>query len=208
MTRKRLVWFLLVAAALAAWWHGRPRGVAVSGEIAAIDWRGDPVQRETDRPPFEIDSRKGAVTLRPRAGYEVSAVVESTERYWFDPPALVSPLDVALAWGEIPTPAYRDRLSISQSWRFVFWRSDDPAIDTGYVITHTANTHTIPANPNVRRALLGLGRGEEVRLSGLLVDVDAPGFTWETSLVRTDHGDKGCEILYVESVVEGGRIYR
>jgi hypothetical protein len=208
VTRKRLVWLLLAAAALAVWWRGRPRGEALPGDLAAIDWRRDPLQSETDRAPFEIASRKGGVTLAPRATYEISAVVESTERYWFDPPAVVSPLDVALAWGEIPTPAYRDRLSISQSWRFVFWRSDDPALDTGYVIAHAANTHTIPANPNVRRALLALDRGDEVRLSGLLVDVAAPGFTWGTSLVRTDHGDQGCEILYVESVVADGRVYR
>jgi hypothetical protein len=207
VTRKRLVWLLLALAGLAAWRHGRPRGEPLPPEIA-IDWRRDPVQRDTDRAPFGIASRKGEVTLTPRAAYELSAVVASTERYWFDPPAIVSPLDVALAWGEIPTPAWQEKLSISQSWRFVFWRSDDPSLDAGYVIRHTANTHTIPANRNVKRALLALDRGDEVRLAGLLVDVAAPGFTWPTSLVRTDHGDEGCEILYVESVARGGRIYR
>ena len=208
MTRERLVWLLLAAVAVAVWLHGRPRGAPLPPAESAIDWRADPLQRETDRKPFEIASRKGPVTIAPRAAYEISAVVESAERYWLDPPALVSPLDLALAWGEVPTKAYRDRISISQSWRFVFWRTDDPALDTGYLIAHAANTHTIPANLNVRRALLALDRGDEVRLAGLLVDVDAPGFTWPTSLVRTDHGDQGCEILYVESVVEGGRIYR
>ena len=208
MTRQRLVWLLLAAAALAAWLHGRPRGVSLPPAAGAIDWSRDPVQRETDRAPFELPSRKGPVKIAPRASYEISAVVESSERYWFDDPALVSPLDLALAWGEVPTKAWRDRISISQSWRFVFWRTDDPALDTAYLIAHAANTHLIPASLNVRRALLALDRGDEVRLAGLLVDVDAPGFTWPTSLVRTDHGDQGCEILYVESVVEGGRVYR
>ena len=208
MTRKRLVWLLLALAAFVAWRHGRPRGAPLPPDAAAIDWRLDPLQKETGRAPFGVASRKGEVLLTPRAAYEISAVVEHSERYWFDDPALVSPLDLALSWGEVPTPAYHDRLSFEQSWRFFFWRTEDMALDAGYVITHTANTHTIPANANVRRALLSLDRGDEVRLGGLLVDVAAPGFTWESSLVCTDHGDRGCEILYVESVAEGGRIYR
>lgn len=135
-------------------------------------------------------------------------MVEGSERYRFDAPAFVSPLDLILTWGDLPTPAWRDKLDYSQQWRFYFWRTADLALDAGYVIAHSANTHLIPASPNVGRALLAIDRGDEVVLRGLLVDVDAPGFRWTTSLVRTDHGDQGCEILYVESVRVGDRRYR
>jgi hypothetical protein len=207
LNRTRLVYLFLAVVALAVWWKGRPRGESVGG-TAGLDWSRDPVQRESTRGPFEIPTRKGPATLTPRADYEIVAVVEGSERYRFDDPALVSPLDLLLTWGELPTPAWRDRLDYSQSWRFFFWRSEDPTLDASYVITHSANTHIIPANPNVRRALLALDRGDAVRLRGLLVDVLAPGFRWPTSIVRTDHGDGGCEILYAESVEVDGRLYR
>lgn len=173
-----------------------------------IDWSLDPLQTPTERPPFEVPTRRGSAMLTPRAEYDISAVVAGSERYRFDDPALLSPLDLILTWGELPTPAYRDKLDYSQSWRFFFWRTEDLDLDARYVIHHAANTHLIPANRNVKRALLAIDRGDEVRLGGLLVDASAPGFRWPTSLVRGDHGDRGCEILYVESVRIGNRIYR
>ena len=68
---------------------------------------------------------------------------------------------------------------------------------------------THDAAANVRRALGIIDAGDEVRLNGLLVDVASDrGLTWQTSLVRTDHGDRGCEIVWVESVQIGSRVYR
>lgn len=197
---------LALLAALAAWWlAGRPDGVA-AGE--PVDTRREPVQVATARPPFELATRKGPVRLTPRAAYDVAARVESKEPYWLDAVAFLSPFDVALAWGDAAAPELRRKLEIGQSWRFFFWRTADPTVDIAYVIAHTANTHLIPGSANVRRALALLGRGDEVRLQGLLVDVaGTDGLTWNTSLVRTDHGDRGCEILWVESVQIGARVY-
>ena len=159
------------------------------------------------REPFELETGRGALTLRPRAAYDVAARVEGVERYRFDDMAFVSPVDFALTWGELPTPRYRDALDYSQSWRFFFWRTEDLSIDPDYVIAHAANTHLIPANGNVEKALFAVDRGDEVRLTGLLVDVIGPGLRWPTSTARTDHGDGGCEILWVEALEVGGRRY-
>lgn len=179
----------------------------IASDAAAIDWRREPIQTPTERTPFEVPTRSGPALLTPRAAYEIAAVVAGSERYRFDEPALVSPLDLVLTWGELPTASYRPKLAYSQQWRFYFWRTEDRSLDAGYVIRHSANTHMIPATPNVERALLALDVGDEVRLRGLLVDVAAPGLRWPTSLVRGDHGDGGCEILYVESVRIGEREY-
>jgi hypothetical protein len=197
---------LALIAAAAAWWlSGRPMGVAAA---EPVDWRRDPVQTATERPPFELVTRKGTVRLTPRAAYDVAARVESKEPYWLDAVAFLSPFDVALAWGDVAEPELRRKLDVGQSWRFFFWRTSDPTVDVAYVIAHSANTHLIPASVNVRRALAAIDSGDAVRLRGLLVDVaGAGGLTWNTSLVRTDHGDRGCEILWVESVQIGGRLY-
>lgn len=201
--RRILVWALLAAAAAAVWLAGRPRGgVPAGGEI---DWSREPVQTPTDREPFELETSRGALTIVPRASYDVAARVEGAERYRFDDLAFLSPLDLLLTWGELPTSRYRDALEYSQSWRFYFWRTADLGLDADYVISHSANTHLIPADEGIERALLTIDAGDDVRLTGLLVDVRGESFRWSTSTVRTDHGDGGCEILWVEAVEAGGR---
>lgn len=196
---------VLVAALVAGWLAGRPRGVVAD---AAPDWRRDPIQETTDREPFTLATREGKVTLTPRAAYDVAARVAGIEPYRFDPTAFLSPFDFALAWGDVGGDAILPRLSIRQNARFYFWSTGDPSIDVEYVIAHSANTHLVPGSANVRRALAAVDRGDVVRLRGLLVDVASErGLTWRTSLVREDHGDGGCEILWVESVQVGNRLY-
>jgi hypothetical protein len=196
---------LLAAGLLAYLAAGRPNGAAAA---QPIDWHRDPIQTAADRPPFELETAHGRVTVTPRAKYDIAAVVEGKEPYWLDATAFLSPYDLALAWGDVATPELRRRLEVGQSWRFFFWRTSDPSVDIPYVISHSANNHIIPADSNVRRAIASIGRGDEVRLRGLLVDVRTDrGLTWNTSLVRTDHGDHGCEIIWVESVQLGDRVY-
>ncbi len=200
-----LVRLLLIAAAAAAIFAGRPTAQLVE---EVVDWRRDPIQEDADREPFELETGQGRVTIRPRARYDVAARVESVEPYWLDPTAFLSPFDLALAWGDVATPELRSKLEVGQSWRFYFWKTSDPDVDIGYVIAHSANTHVIPASANVRRALATVDRGDEVRLRGLLVDVRGErGLTWKTSLTRTDHGDGGCEVIWVESIQIGRRLY-
>ncbi|MCB1009356.1 MAG: hypothetical protein KDB94_10740 [Acidobacteria bacterium] len=195
---------MLALALAVAFWSGRPHG-AIAAE--PVDWRREPVQEPTERKPFRIETRHGFVRVTPRASYDVAARVEGSERYWFDATAFLSPVDLVLTWGELPEARWRDALDYSQSWRFYFWRTEDLELDASYVIQHSANTHMIPASADVRRALLAIGRGDEVRLRGLLVDVHGDRLVWKTSTVRTDHGDHGCEILWVESVQIGRRLY-
>jgi hypothetical protein len=203
--RRLLVWLLLAAAGAALWASGRPRGTP---SAAAIDWRREPIQEPTARAPFALETSRGEVRLRPRFAYDVAARVLGAERYRFDDLAFLSPVDLALAWGEAAEPEVVAGLDVSQSWRFYFWRTDAPDLEPERIIRHSANTHAIPATANVRRALLALDRGDEVRLTGLLVDVQGRDFRWHTSTVRTDHGDGGCEILWVEAVEAAGRRYR
>ena len=205
MTKARWVQALLALAAILWWWSGRPEGVATD---AVIDWSREPLQSETDHPPIQIRTRRGEATLTPRAAYDVAARVEGSERYRFDDTAILSPLDLVLTWGDLPLPEWRQKLDYSQNWRFYFWRTEDMSLDADYVIRHSANTHIIPANRNLERALLTVDAGDDVRLEGYLVDSSAPGFRWQTSLIRSDHGDHGCEVLYVERAQIGDRLYR
>lgn len=204
----RKPWAILLLLALVGWWvMSRPRSDPAE---RLVDWSGEPVQTATDRRPFEIHTRKGRVRLAPRAEFEVSAVVASAERYRFDDGAFLSPVDFALLWGELPEEPYRSRVSYSQMTRFFYWRTDSSELDLSYIAGHAANMHLIPGGgPNLEKALFSVGRGDRVRLRGLLVDAEPErGGLWKTSTTRVDTGPGACELVWVEELQVGDRLYR
>jgi hypothetical protein len=207
MKLSRHVAWIVVAVAGSLWWlAGRPVASAAAEDPR---WLTEPSQEDTDREPIVVETRRGAVTLVPRAAYDVAAVVRGSERYRLDRSAFLSPLDLALAWGEAATPAVRRRVSVFQGARFFTWSTRDGSLDLTALAHQQANVHLVPATPNLRRALLGVGEGDVVRLRGLLVDAAGPdGFRWSTSLTRTDDGDGSCELLWVEELQVGRRLYR
>ena len=106
-------------------------------------------------------------------------------------------------------PEVRRRVDVFQGARFFTWSTRDGSLDLTALAHHQANVHLIPANPNLRRALLAVGRDDLVRLVGLLVDAQgADGFRWGTSPSRTDDGAGSCELLWVEELQVGRRVYR
>jgi hypothetical protein len=187
---------LLMAGGWNGWdrWTHRPRHPP-EGQIA----EREPLQ--TDMPSDPAIAR-GRWTLKPRAHYDITARVLSTERYRFDPLAALAPEDLALGWGPMSDNRVLQTLDISQSGRFYWWRphSDSP-VSPDIIITHSANTHVIPADSNIKRQLERLRVGEVVRLTGTLVDGTRDDGAWvHTSLSRSDTGAGACEVLLVESV--------
>ncbi len=190
--------FWLVAAfSLFSVWHAgeaflhremtQPHGVLAPEE---------PLQTEpADRSPI----LHGKYTLTPLADYLVTARLLSRERYRFDRPSAVSPVDFALGWGALSDSAVLDKLEISQGTRWFWWSSPEaPPLPLDEISRQAANTHLIPADDIVRADLLRLRPGQVVTLEGQLVSVSGPGgFTWNSSLSRRDTGDGSCEILYV-----------
>lgn len=184
----------------------RPRA---SGAGDPIDWSREPVQEPTDRPAFAVDTRKGEMTIEPRAAFDISARVASDERYRADDGAFLVPVDLVMTWGKLPEEPYRSKVSYGQMARFYAWHTSSPDLDLRYVESHSANMHMIPANDNVRRALLAVGGGDPVRVQGLLVNARrADGFYWNSSLTRQDTGQGACELVWVEEIQIGRKIYR
>ncbi len=168
----------------------------------------EPVQGEAVDAPFREARGSRTFTLTPRASYDVAARVGGTELYRAGAAGALIPWDFVLTWGSVTKEPDWSHVSYVQTGRFYNWRSDD-TLDPGYVASHTANTHLIPATSRVLSALSHVRRGDVVRLEGDLVDVTGPdGFVWKTSLSRTDTGPGACETLYVRSVTIGTRRYR
>ncbi|PYQ64334.1 MAG: hypothetical protein DMF53_07755 [Acidobacteria bacterium] len=201
------LWLALLAVVLLGYWGFSRPHASVKGD--PIDWSGEPVQEPTERSPFEIETRKGRITLDPRASFDASAVVASDEHYRFDDGAFLVPVDLVMTWGKLPEEPYKSKVSYGQITRYYFWRTSAPDLDLHYIQTHSANMHMIPADDNVRRALLSVGSGDPVRVQGLLVNAKRDdGFSWNSSLTREDDGPGACELVWVEEIQIGREVYR
>lgn len=173
----------------------------------------DPVQH-TQTPYEEIKMRFGKVdyTLQPQADYSISAYLVSKRSYHRGFMHRLSPWDYGLIWGEVPNQL--EYLKFNQVVRFLLFKYKFGApIDVEYISRHLANTHIIPANQNIRRALKYARKGNTVRLEGYLVNVTATKAgntigTWKSSLSREDKGNGACEVMYVKSLQIQDRLYR
>lgn len=187
-------WKLIIFVALVG--YGAYQGFSTrsvehgSGVMAA----NEPVQGDTSVAPFELNG----YTITPLQSFEVKARVLLTEQYTFDRAADLSPIDLALGWGRMSDEAILEDISISQSRRFFFWRTEKPPIPLNEIKSHAANMHMVPANSTIEKALKSIRTGQIVSIKGLLIKaVGDDGWSWNSSLTRTDTGNGACEIVFV-----------
>ena len=145
----------------------------------------------------------GGYEIEPLASYEITARVLSVKRYpdGTDRFADVSSVDLALGWGRMADRSLLEQLNVRQEdrWYYVRWRG--LPLSAEEVIESSANTHILPASPDVAAKLADVKAGDLVTLKGYLVDtVGSDGWTWASSTTRTDTGGGSCESLWVESV--------
>ncbi len=174
------------------------------------DTSGDPIQTKERKEPFEFSAGGKRYRITPRFAWDESARVVAAEAYHFDRAASLIPEDFALAWGPVLLPPYAGRIHYSQYARFYFWGTKDSSLDRGTIVTHTANTHILPASSRLRTAAACVSGGDDVRLEGWLVDVDGiddPAFHWSTSTTREDEGPASCETVYLTRLTIGRRVY-
>lgn len=191
---------LIVAVAAIGLWQGYDRWQLrpvhpPDGPIAPDD------PRQTDG-GTEPATTLGRWRLTPRARYDITARILSREDYAFDPLADLIPEDLALGWGPMSDNRVLGAFEITQAARFYSWKPRQSLpIPRQTVIEHSANTHVIPADAQVRSQLRRLRVGQVVHLTGFLVDAvrDNGGYI-NTSLTRSDSGPGSCEVMLVEQV--------
>ena len=190
----------------------RPSGIPDT--IGPIDVGAEPRQEAMADPDVVRFASNGIEwTVTPLARYLLAGVVVGRENYHFGWNATLSPCDVAMVWGELARGDLFERLRWSQSGRWYFWSPRRGfAHDNAFVARHSSNTHIIPANRNVGRAVHLLGPGDIAELTGELVRVEGRKngrtMVWTSSLSREDTGDGSCELLYVRRVRYDGTIYQ
>ncbi|AOG25241.1 hypothetical protein [Acidovorax sp. RAC01] len=169
-----------------------------AGAGAAFPASDGPVQGAASGQGFEFRGYQ----VKPLASFAVRARVLAREDYRLGREADLSPVDLALGWKRMADPKVYGPLNITQGgrWYRYSWR-DQPPIPLQEIVESSANMHMIPANAAVERTLKQVKEGSYVRITGQLVQVShASGWTWTSSLTRSDSGANSCELVFVESV--------
>lgn len=209
---KERVFATIAGVAVLGYVFQRPVTLAVLHHEAAPrpEVTADPVQAAADMRPFEHVAGGKRYRIVPRFQWDESARVLSEEPYRLGPSAALIPVDWVLGWGPVLAPPFAGRIHYTQTTRFYMWGTSDRSLDRATIVTHTANTHIIPASARLRRAAACVKKGDDVRLEGWLVDVDGvddQSFHWRTSVSRADEGPGGCETVYLTRLTINTRIY-
>lgn len=157
----------------------------------------EPRQRDIDSGtrPFEHDDYE----ISPIATFHVRARLLGSKRYTSDRESDLSPIDFAIGWGPMSDTAVLDHLELSQRVRYFTLRWEALPLPEEEMFGHATNMHLIPADDTVRQALDRMRVGEIIELDGYLVQVKAAdGWSWRSSLSRTDRGAGACELMWVE----------
>ena len=190
------------------------RPVVSEEDFTTIDTSQDPQQSSLfDHSNIPVLSKRLDAVFKPIAQYKISAVILSKKKYFTDWTSIISPLDFALGWGDVAKSENLEHIEVRQTMRWYRYRFDNEcAITQNYISTHSSNHHIIPANDNIRKAVLFAKKNDKIVLEGFLVNVSGKykggNVTWRSSNSRTDTGDGSCEIMYVTSIKLDTNIYR
>jgi hypothetical protein len=112
--------------------------------------------------------------------------------------------DVCVVWGDnVASGSYR-RVAYS-SGEFTCYYQWSGSLDPPFDPAQMSNNHLIPADAYVAHRIRQLRIGDQVRMSGLLVDYEASRdgehrVSRRTSLTRADTGNGACEVLYATAI--------
>ena len=186
---------LLLGLAFAYSWFPneirRPAGVLVVEE---------PEQNTIDAPhPWKYKGYQ----ITPLADFRLHARVLMTERYWLGREAQLAPVDLTVGWRLMSDQTLLNQLTIYRGYRSFYWKpkSDRWPASRDDIKAHAANMHMIPGNPEVEALLKSIRPGNLIELRGYLVLAEgAGGWSWRSSLSRTDEGPGACELVWIEQL--------
>tara|TARA_R110002111_G_scaffold6887_4_gene28842 strand:- start:115 stop:708 length:594 start_codon:yes stop_codon:yes gene_type:complete len=145
-------------------------------------------------------------TVSPLADFTLQAKVLAKENYHLGPESKLSPVDLALGWGQMSDQAIVDEIQFSQSGRWYRWSVQTFPIPKRTIETQSANMHMIPSTDWIENRLKQVKEGQIITLTGYLVRVDADksNWHWQSSLTRDDVGAGACELIYLTdfSIIE------
>jgi hypothetical protein len=137
--------------------------------------------------------------ITPLADFIIKAKVLSKKNYSLGSESDLAPTDLALGWKNMSDEAVLNKIVITQSGRWYYWRANSLPIPRSQIISQSANMHLIPEDDYIESAIKQVKQGQIVEITGYLVRVSSKeGLRWQSSLSRDDSGAGGCEIIFVK----------
>ncbi|MGZ4886204.1 MAG: hypothetical protein ACXVJK_00680 [Candidatus Aminicenantales bacterium] len=168
----------------------------------------DPVQAKADLPdPFDVTRKGVAYTVTPVFSYELwgmivsyhhaSSFADISHEAWND---YINIKDICVLWGKNLETAVYSRMKFKNRDFTCFYTYPDE--ETGRIFSENclSNNHLLPADSIVARTIMGARRGDQVHLTGWLVNYgikDSPDKRL-TSTTRKDRGNGACETVFVD----------
>lgn len=193
--KKFFIFILIVVTGILVYSYWPEKELRHPAGILAPD---DPVQTAVRNP---VDWQKDDFTITPLAEFRIKAFVLSTNSFSLGKESELSPVDLALGWGQMSNQAIIDGLEISQNNRWYKWKAELLVIPASEINTHSANMHIIPANDEIEETLDKLYKGCIIEMNGYLVSVKGnDGWHWQSSLRRDDTGGGACELVWADEL--------
>jgi hypothetical protein len=176
---------------------------------------GEPVKSQlSDDKKIQFSQDGFAFTLTPLYEYEMSALVVNKlnyERFSLTRSDNIFPVDLCLTWGEnVKSKAYRHKsIGFRQDARFCFgyWSSE-----ASFSWAEVSNNHLVIKDQEIRKKVMSIVEGDQIRLKGKLVNVEAKNIdgklgkyesqlsNWNSSVKLGDSGAGACEVIFVEDL--------
>ncbi|MBN1517197.1 hypothetical protein JXA32_11600 [Candidatus Sumerlaeota bacterium] len=205
---RTLAWATVVCAALylVSRWQERQ---FPGQEMILPSLQHEPAQTPTSREPFTAEAGGIVYTIKPLFEYELRGMAVSYSsarsfadlyhREWED---YLNAKDVAVIWGEnLDSGVYLLLKFSSDSW-MAYVRTKRGAREAWdkFRMNQLSNNHLICADESLQRRLLKIGRGDQIRIKGVLAEYSHSDgkFRRGSSTTREDTGNGACETIWVE----------
>ena len=210
LLKKYLFWILVFVCVISFFGRKNLRAVRdIHPEV--LD---NPIQTQILNPhKFEFKSNDYAYQVTPLYNYTLRGLIVS--KFTYDifnmyKYGRVFPVDLCMIWGSnVRNGAYLNKaVNFSQDcrWCHVEWLGN-----VTFNFNEMSNSHLVVNDERVRKIINSLSAGDQVYISGKLINVKATllkragpfnpqEFEWKTSITREDSGAGACEVIYVEDV--------
>lgn len=145
--------------------------------------------------------KKNGYLIRPLASFSIRARVLLTDHYSWDRESELSPVDLTLGWGPLSDSKILSTLKLSHGIRHYRWSSQNLVLPYEEINAHMANMHIIPSDQYTENRLKKVIPGDIVSIEGYLIEAATPdGWSWKSSLTRTDAGQGACEVIWADKL--------
>jgi len=169
----------------------------------------EPIQTETEKPPFKVERGGIIYDITPLFNYELYGLVvsEHNSKSWLDYyheewKDFINFKDVCVVWGDnVETEVYQELKFHNGSFTcYIDSKSgaDKTAVFQKFKDSALSNNHLLSENDIINQKIMRAEEGDQIYLKGYLVQYSQQDeFKRGSSVSRTDTGNGACETIYI-----------